>query len=199
MQPCHSRSQTQVDSSRFCDEAVSKPLLTTGPGLTGVIFVPIHDIGDGSHSGRLFSEGQPFLGGKRHRGGRNAPAGTGTELSARAVGEPGRSLARLQNKRRRPPHPQIFWAGAEAQTEDRKGATRGQRSWAVAFRGPRRATMSAPDEDTVYGLARVFFSAATKASEDSEDILPQEVLPAQCGDPLRNAIACAICPRSSCH
>jgi len=35
--------------------------------------------------------------------------------------------------------------------------------------------MAAADEDGVYGLARVFFEAATKASPDSEDILPQEV------------------------
>lgn len=34
--------------------------------------------------------------------------------------------------------------------------------------------MAAADEDGVYGLARVFFEAATKASPDSEDILPQE-------------------------
>jgi hypothetical protein len=29
----------------------------------------------------------------------------------------------------------------------------------------------------VYSLARLFFNAATKSSEDSEDILPQEVGP----------------------
>lgn len=35
--------------------------------------------------------------------------------------------------------------------------------------------MAAAEEDGVYGLARVFFNAATKTSTDSEDILPQEV------------------------
>jgi hypothetical protein len=36
--------------------------------------------------------------------------------------------------------------------------------------------MAATDEEGVCGLARVFFNAATKASDDSEDILPQEVI-----------------------
>ena len=31
------------------------------------------------------------------------------------------------------------------------------------------------DDEGVYGLARAFFLAATKMSDDSEDILPQEV------------------------
>ncbi len=35
--------------------------------------------------------------------------------------------------------------------------------------------MATTDEENVYGLARVFFNAATKQSDDSEDILPQEV------------------------
>ena len=39
--------------------------------------------------------------------------------------------------------------------------------------------MSTPDKEVggVYSLARVFFNAVTKSSEDSEDILPQEVGP----------------------
>ena len=41
------------------------------------------------------------------------------------------------------------------------------------------------DEEGVYGLARVFFNAATKASEDNEDILPQEVKrPSLCATPF---------------
>jgi hypothetical protein len=35
--------------------------------------------------------------------------------------------------------------------------------------------MATADEESVYSLARVFFNAATKQSDDSEDILPQEV------------------------
>jgi hypothetical protein len=36
--------------------------------------------------------------------------------------------------------------------------------------------MTTAEEEGVFSLARVFFSAATKTSDDSEDILPQEVL-----------------------
>jgi hypothetical protein len=38
--------------------------------------------------------------------------------------------------------------------------------------------MATTDEERVYGLARVFFNATTKISDDSEDILPQEVFAA---------------------
>ena len=48
--------------------------------------------------------------------------------------------------------------------------------------------MDSFDEDGVYTLARAFFQAVTKASGDSEDILPQEVtaprLPRPCGQLL---------------
>ena len=51
-----------------------------------------------------------------------------------------------------------------------------------------RCKMDSFDEDGVYTLARAFFHAATKASGDSEDILPQEVtaprLPRPCGQLL---------------
>ena len=51
-----------------------------------------------------------------------------------------------------------------------------------------RCKMDSFDEDGVYTLARAFFQAATKASGDSEDILPQEVtaprLPRPCGQLL---------------
>ena len=38
--------------------------------------------------------------------------------------------------------------------------------------------MATTDEERVYGLARMFFNAATKISDDIEDILPQEVFAA---------------------